>query len=502
MVANALKVASVFKVGEYFMTIEEIQHLIAGGETRTLELKKTTGELKDGMHSACAFLNTEGGWLIFGITPNSLKIIGQQVNDGTRQEIANALAGFEPSIDIRVEYIDVPDAKNGEQLIAMHFTGWVWGKHPYTYHGCPYYKPESTTRIMPQDMYDDRLRASFPHSYSWEVQEADAVNIGDLSEERVEEAVRLGVKAGRINATAIGASVDVLMGKFGLKTENGKLKNAAVVLFAKDTHRYPQLMIRLARFVGNDKNVFRDSQRVKGNFFDLLDAGMDFAFKHLNVGGKIVGLQREDKLEIPEEAMREGLINAFCHRSYDNPSGSVSMAIYDDRVEIENPGRLPNELTVETIKQPHDSYPPNLDIADVLYKTKYLDSWGSGVKRMVDACRADGVSEPEYELRPGGVALVFKRPSTNGNDTQNSADDTQNMPDDTQNDTQNVSNDTQKQKNRQRFIEECIADDNTVSTSVMAGLLGISVITVKRELKTLGYKWVGHAKSGFWIKED
>lgn len=61
------------------MTIDNIKTLIVADESRTLELKKTTGELKDGMHTACAFLNTEGGWLIFGITPKSLKIIGQEV---------------------------------------------------------------------------------------------------------------------------------------------------------------------------------------------------------------------------------------------------------------------------------------------------------------------------------------------------------------------------------------------------------------------------------------
>ena len=61
------------------MTIDNLKTLIVGYESRTLELKKTTGELKDGMHTACAFLNTDGGWLIFGITPKSLKIIGQEV---------------------------------------------------------------------------------------------------------------------------------------------------------------------------------------------------------------------------------------------------------------------------------------------------------------------------------------------------------------------------------------------------------------------------------------
>ena len=113
------------------MTIAEIQSMIAKGETRTLELKKSTGDLKDGMHSACAFLNTDGGWLIFGVTPNSLKIIGQQVNDSTRQEIANALAGLEPVVNVMVEYVDVPDAKNDEQAkvrlckLMMDKTNWL-----------------------------------------------------------------------------------------------------------------------------------------------------------------------------------------------------------------------------------------------------------------------------------------------------------------------------------------------------------------------------------------
>ena len=70
------------------LTIAELKELIQADEHRQLELKKTTGELKDGMHSACAFLNTEGGWLIFGVAPKSLKILGQQVTDNTQREIA------------------------------------------------------------------------------------------------------------------------------------------------------------------------------------------------------------------------------------------------------------------------------------------------------------------------------------------------------------------------------------------------------------------------------
>lgn len=141
------------------MTIDDIKGLIASDESRTLELKKSTGELKDGMHAACAFLNTEGGWLIFGVAPKSLKIIGQEVADKTKQEIAQAIAGLAPAVDMRPDYVDVPDYP-GHQVIAMHFDGWVWGERPHTFHGCPYYKVESTTQIMPHEMYDERIRAS------------------------------------------------------------------------------------------------------------------------------------------------------------------------------------------------------------------------------------------------------------------------------------------------------------------------------------------------------
>ena len=99
------------------MTIDDIKALIAADESRTLELKKSTGERKDGMHSTCAFLNTDGGWLIFGVAPTGLNIIGQQVTETTKREIAQAVAGLEPAVDVMIHYVDVPD-RPGNQVIA------------------------------------------------------------------------------------------------------------------------------------------------------------------------------------------------------------------------------------------------------------------------------------------------------------------------------------------------------------------------------------------------
>lgn len=113
------------------MTIQDIRALIQGDETRTLEVKKTTGELKDGMHSACAMLNTAGGWLLFGIAPSTLEIIGQQVTDNTRREIAHEIAKLEPMIDLPIEYIDIPE-RPGFQVIAIKLASPSYWDAPYT----------------------------------------------------------------------------------------------------------------------------------------------------------------------------------------------------------------------------------------------------------------------------------------------------------------------------------------------------------------------------------
>lgn len=403
---------------EKTMTIDDIKTLIASDESRTLELKKTTGELKDGMHSACAFLNTEGGWLIFGVAPKSLKIIGQEVTDNTQREIAQALAGLDPVVDVYVNYVDVPDSP-GNKVIAMHFDGWVWGERPHTFHGCPYYKVESTTKVMPHEMYDERIRAHQPQMYSWESQLAEGVTLDDLNEKHIKGCIRLGVEGGRIPASAISTPVEEILAKWKL-LKNGIPTNGAAMLFSNNIDEFPQFRLRMARFVGNDKNEFIDNQRVEGGFFALLDAGMAFFFKHLNLSGKITNrsLQREEQLEVPYKALREALINSLCHRQWEKYNLTNSIAIYDDRIEIANPGIFPPQITPESIKEPHESYPYNLKIAEALYKSTYLESWGSGAKRIMDACHEQGVEEPVWRWDGGFVIVTFKRPKHDPSTTQ------------------------------------------------------------------------------------
>lgn len=101
----------------------------------------------------------------------------------------------------------------------------------------------------------------------------------------------------------------------------------------------------------------------------------------------------------------------MCHRQYERYNLTIGIAIYDDRIEISNPGILPPQITPETIKLPHDSYPYNPLIAQVLYKTTFLENWGSGAQRIIETCRSQGLEEPIWTSDGGFITVTFKRPS-------------------------------------------------------------------------------------------
>lgn len=465
------------------MTLEELKKLISKDETKNIELKKSTGELREGMHTACAFLNSDGGVLVFGVTP-SLSIVGQIVSESTRRDIAQALAGIEPAVTPVIEYVDIPD-KDNHQVIVLRFNPWVYGNDPYTFHGRPYYRLESVTKAMPRDMFDARIRINMPHKYSWEMRVAEGYSIKDLDVSTIRGVVRLGVEEKRIPVGSLNESIKVILKKWNL-LDGDNLRNAAVFLFSKRfSYDYE---IRMARFRGTDKNYFIDNQQAHGNFFELLDAGMSFFFKHLSLSGEIKGFKREEHLDVPATALREALINALCHRDYDIYQCSIGIAIYDDRIEIESPGLLPRELTPKTIKRSHKSYPRNEIVATVLYQITYLEKWGSGIKRIMDACKAENSPQPFWSEEGGYTVVTFPLARLNGRNVL------QNVP---QNVTQNVAQKDDDVPRRQK-VEQVVSANSIISTDALATMFGVTKRTILRDLKDLGYVWEGAAKNGHW----
>ena len=384
-------------------TIDDIKNLIKSDtETDTIEFKKTTGQLERGMETLCAFLNGDGGTVLFGVTDEG-KIIGQDIAGKTKETIGEAISRIEPNVNVRIFYVPMPDSE--KKVIALHVESSRM-ERPFCYKGRPYMRFQNVTTVMPQDKYRQLLMER-GGNYSWEAMTNPDLKISDLDEHAILGAVRGGIRCGRLPEATIREDLPTILEKFNL-SHDGKLNNASAVLFGRDLYYFPQCLLRMARFKGTTKNEFIDNQRVIGNIYALLDAAMAFFFKHLSLSGKIEGLYREEELEIPYKALRECCTNAFCHRLYHRPGSSVGIAIYDDRVEIENSGTFPPNITMEKLLSGHNSEPQNLIIANVLYKSEVLENWGRGIELMISECRRVNIPDPEFHTDGNSVWVIFR----------------------------------------------------------------------------------------------
>lgn len=386
------------------MTIDDIKQLTQNLESQHLEFKKTTGQLDAGMETLCAFLNGDGGTVLFGVSDKG-EIKGQEVSDDTKRNIAEAIARFEPKPIVDVEYIGVPSSKE-KQVIVFRAES-QHSLRPFTFRGRPFHRIQTVTSVMSQEEYRYLLFSRTDDKYSWDRMLNPELKLSDLDENAFWGAIRTGINSGRLPETTANESMESILGKMELSRE-GKLTNAAAVLFGKQHIGYMQCYVRLARFRGIDKNEFIDNQQVNGNIYRLLDAVMAFFFKHLPLSAKVDDLYREEELYIPRKALRECCINALCHRRYDVAGSSVGIAIYDDRIEVESYGALPETMTIEDLLGTHRSEPRNRLIADTLYKTCLLENWGRGISLMRTECARVGQPEPEFVNEPRFFVVRFK----------------------------------------------------------------------------------------------
>ena len=391
------------------LTLQEIETIVMRDENRIMEAKQTTGELAAGMQSGCAFLNTEGGWLFFGIHPKKLTILGQDVADQTRQDIANAFRKFSPAIDLSAQYVDVPN-KPGKYVIAIYFKAPKAFEAPYTFDGRPWYKVENTTAQMPREMFDERIRLSDPEKFSWEKTMLPGATDKDISNKRLVDVINVGINKGRIPASAASLrSIDQRLDHFNLRTAEGYLTNAAVALFGKNpTRKISQCELKLARFEGTNMRVFRDQIVCEGNLFDQYDAILDFCRKHMFLSGTMDQKERIDTLTVPYKVIREAALNILIHRTWWSYGAVLSVAIFDDRVEFANPGAFPPGTSPETFYKRPQSKPINKLISEVFFKSGLMEAWGRGIPDIFDLCKENGLPKPEFELANGFVYLTIR----------------------------------------------------------------------------------------------
>ena len=119
------------------------------------------------------------------------------------------------------------------------------------------------------------------------------------------------------------------------------------------------------------------------------------------------------RYEIPREVVAEAIVNAVAHRDYTS-NGSVQVMLFADRLEVWNPGRLPQSLTLAMLREPHGSVPANPLLVEPLYLVKYIERMGTGTSDMIRLCRAAGLREPGFAQRDGFVTTVWREVRAEG----------------------------------------------------------------------------------------
>lgn len=133
---------------------------------------------------------------------------------------------------------------------------------------------------------------------------------------------------------------------------------------------------------------------------------MDLIWNEMAVSAVIdKGLEREERTEYPQFAVREAIVNAICHRDYRVKGRRIEIRMYSDRLEVISPGGLPGFITVENIIDEHFSRNPR--IVNGLFQWGYIEELGLGIDRMVEVMESAGHRPPSFDARPYSFAVTL-----------------------------------------------------------------------------------------------
>lgn len=376
------------------MTIDEI----LTGESKNVEFKEALPDKSiKYMKSVVAFANGSGGKIIFGIADGTGEVIGIAKDDVFKimDAIANAVSdSCEPAIipDITLQTVE------GKTIIIVEVS--EGRQRPYYIKvlgrdAGVYVRVAGTTRLADDYMIKELM---FEGSNRYFDQALCAgLNITDddieaLCMEMRKQAVK-------------NAHNDVQ--KASIKDVGRQQLRSWGILIERDGKDYPSnayailtgcgalhVATQCGVFKGTTKEVFVDRREYTGPIWEQIEEAFQFVLRNIHLGAEIVGIYRQDVYEIPPDAIRELIINAAVHRSYLD-HGNTQIAIYDNRLEITSPGKLPMGQTLERMKEGYSQI-RNEALAYAFSYMNLIEHWGSGIPRIIGKVKAAGLREPEF----------------------------------------------------------------------------------------------------------
>lgn len=440
------------------MTQNELDVILQEGESYKVEFKESAD--KSLVEEVCAFANASGGRIFIGVSDDG-RINGADISNVSRSRIQDTLRQIQPNFNVKLDVfkniilLTIPEGKEKPYGCSKGFFLRVG----------PNSQKLGRNEIISFIQSEGRIR--FDELVKSEVNFIEVFNNNAFN-----RYLELAGISNVLPNEDILLNLDCIINKY----DKFFFTNAGILFFSNEPVKYiPQAMVVCALYKGTEKITVLDRKDLNGDLVTVINEAVLFLKKHLNLRYEIKGIQRKDILEIPEIAIREAVINAVCHRDYFEKGANVMVEIFDDRVEISNPGSLPHGLSIEDFGK--RSLSRNPTIASLLHRIKYIEKMGTGINRMKEACNEAGIPEPEFDIT-SFFTILFRRKTSEKSGINFGLNNTQ------------------------KRIVDLVAKSGNITTQEMADKIGVTRRSIDNniaELKKLDLiKRIGSKKSGHW----
>ncbi|HJC11328.1 MAG TPA: putative DNA binding domain-containing protein [Candidatus Blautia merdigallinarum] len=426
----------------------------------------------------CGFANAQGGKIYIGCDDNG-HVIGLDNTRRLLEDIPNKIRSA-MSIVVDVNLLR-QDGKEYIEITVPSYPVAISCKGVY------YYRSGSTMQTLSGAELESFILRK--RGASWDSMPIPGFTINDINDGLVEKFKVLAIKKGRIDQSVLTESKADLMEKLRL-TNAGYYTNAAMLLFSKDPDRWQLGAYTKIGFFETDADLCYQDE-IHGSILEQIDKIMEVLhLKYMKARISYEGFQRVERYFVSDEALREALLNALCHKRYESCT-PIQISVYEDRLYIANCGQLPENWTVDSLMSKHVSRPYNPSIANVYYLAGFIESWGRGIEKMCRACEEDGSPLPEYTIHPGDIMIRFS--AAEDRIVRTSINRV------TERVTEKV---TEKVTEAEKELLGLLLEDPAFTYTVLAEKLGVSRKTVSARIRSLKEKGIiqriGSDSKGYW----
>lgn len=364
-----------------------IEELLQQEEGKTLEFKENSKSLERIIHTIIAFANTAGGKVLIGIKDKTKEIVGLENPVEEEMRLANAIAdSIEPLFNPDIHVISW---RNKEFLLIQvpHSVGPYYAKSKGLKKGT-YVRLGSTNRLADNAIIAELQRLGANECF--DEMPSTGCSIQNLDLETIKTCFE-NVGKTFIESTAFSLHLY-------LKKQSKSIPSkGAILLFGKNRKEiFPNATIRCVRFSGITKDEVLDHQDIDDYLPLALGKITSFVQRNTKLGAEIGPSIRKNTAEYPPVVVKEAVTNALIHTDYSAIGSHIQIAIFDDRIEITNPGALPFGLNLQDALQ-GVSQLRNRVIGRCFRELELVELWGSGLKRMISQCQKSGIAIPRFE---------------------------------------------------------------------------------------------------------